>query len=166
MFSTWNGLTNSWSNVYEIINLVWMTFNSISKLGSRINIWISLLGKINKRHAWYNLSLMSVSSHFGNSVFGCFLATKLPKYYVIVCLFFILSCPSCLANKKHCTKNQKWTYQNIWWAGQTLQNIEQNMFTVHILIDKQSICQGSIISTFHVVVNLLFALSRRFVHSI
>ena len=34
-----------------------------------------------------------------------FLATKLRKYYVIVCLFFILSCLSCLANGKHCTEN-------------------------------------------------------------
>ena len=46
------------------------------------------------------------SSHFGNLVFVCFLAMKLQKYYVIVCLFFILSCPSCLANGKHCTENQ------------------------------------------------------------
>ena len=30
---------------------------------------------------------------------------KLQKYYVIVCLFFISSCPSCLANGKHRTEN-------------------------------------------------------------
>ena len=34
-----------------------------------------------------------------------FLATKLWKYYVIVYLFFISSCLSCLANGKHCTEN-------------------------------------------------------------
>ena len=39
-----------------------------------------------------------------------FLATKLPKYYVIVCLFFISSCPSCLASGKHRTESHatKW----------------------------------------------------------
>ena len=31
--------------------------------------------------------LLSISSHFGNFVFGCFWATKLPKYYVIVVYF-------------------------------------------------------------------------------
>ena len=31
--------------------------------------------------------------------------TKLPKYYLIVCLFFILSYPSCIANGKDCTEN-------------------------------------------------------------
>jgi hypothetical protein len=49
------------------------------------------------------------------------LAPKLPKYYVIVCLFFILSCPSCLKNGKHSaenhatyvTKNQNQSYQNM-----------------------------------------------------
>ena len=37
--------------------------------------------------------------------FWLFLVTKLRKYYVKVCLFFILSCPSCLANGKHHTEN-------------------------------------------------------------
>ena len=30
---------------------------------------------------------MSFSSHFRNLVFGCFWATKLPKYYIICSLF-------------------------------------------------------------------------------
>ena len=47
---------------------------------------------------------MLFSSHFGNLVFGFFLATKLQKYYIIVCLFFILSC---LANGKHSKENHK-----------------------------------------------------------
>ena len=34
---------------------------------------------------------MSFSSHFGNLVFWVFLATKLPKYYEIVCLLSLLS---------------------------------------------------------------------------
>ena len=41
---------------------------------------------------------MLFSFHFCNLVFACF---GRRKYYVIVCLFFILSCPSCLANGKH-----------------------------------------------------------------
>ena len=68
--------------------------------------------------------------------FWLFLATKLQKYYLIVCLFFILSCPSCqscLANRTHCTENHatkvtktqktklpKWNENNIWcsiWKG-------------------------------------------------
>ena len=52
-----------------------------------------------------NSNLLSGSSHFGNFVFGCFWRRSLPKYYVIVCLFFIGSCPSCLANEKHHTEN-------------------------------------------------------------
>ena len=48
------------------------------------------------------LFFMLFSSHFGNFGFWLFLATKLRKYYVIVCLFFI---SSCLANRKHHTEN-------------------------------------------------------------
>ena len=47
--------------------------------------------------------------HFGNLVFGCFWlfsAIKLRKYYVIVCLCFIMPCPSCLANGKHHIEEQ------------------------------------------------------------
>ena len=49
------------------------------------------------------------------------LSMMLRKYYVIICLFLILFCPSCLANRKHrtenqatkVTKNQKGSYQNM-----------------------------------------------------
>ena len=46
---------------------------------------------------------MLFSSHFGNLVFGCFWqqVTKILRNS----LFFIFSCPSCLANGQHCTKN-------------------------------------------------------------
>ena len=73
---------------------------------------------------------LSVSFHFGNLFFGCFWRRSYQNIrYLIVCLFFILSCPSCLPNGKHrtenhatkVTKNQKWSYQNMWWVGQLRQ---------------------------------------------
>ena len=59
---------------------------------------------------------------------------KLPKYYVRVCIFFTLSCPSCLANGKHrtenlttqVTKNQKRSFQNTWWARHKSQKCVEN----------------------------------------
>ena len=44
------------------------------------------------------------SSHFGTLVLDV-LGDEVAKIYVIVYLFFISSCPSCLANGKHCTEN-------------------------------------------------------------
>ena len=38
--------------------------------------------------------------------FWLFFAMKLQNYYLIVCLFFICSRPSCLANGKHYRENQ------------------------------------------------------------
>ena len=38
--------------------------------------------------------------------FWLFLATMLTRYYIIVCLFFLLSYPSCLANGIHHIENQ------------------------------------------------------------
>ena len=69
--------------------------------------------------------------------FWLFLATKLPKYYVIICLFFILSC---LTNRKqnienhatYLTKNQKRSYQNMWWEGQLLDSFSE-MISTHIV---------------------------------
>ena len=80
-----------------------------------------ILNWINK---FLECAFMLFSSHFGNLVFGGFWRQSLRKYNIIICLFFILSCPSCpscLANGKHCTenhatkvtKNQKRSYQNM-----------------------------------------------------
>ena len=59
------------------------------------------------------ITLMLLSSHFGHLVLGCFWATKLRKYCIIVCLFFIssyLSCMSCLANRKQRSEISRLVY--------------------------------------------------------
>ena len=45
--------------------------------------------------------LLFGSFHFCNFIFGCFCR----RSYENICLFFISSCPSCLANGKHRTEN-------------------------------------------------------------
>ena len=55
--------------------------NLLAVLGGKFKLWPVLF-----------------SSHFGNLVFG-------KQYYVIVCLFFILFRPFCLANGKHHTES-------------------------------------------------------------
>ena len=56
--------------------------------------------KINKKNVKFVVFIP-----FWELCFWSLLATKLQKYYVIVCSFFISSCPSCLANRKHFTEN-------------------------------------------------------------
>ena len=61
----------------------------------------------------FSRSLLSVSSHFGNFVFGCFLATKLPKYYgfpilhdslfIFQFVLPILPCKSKTSYRKSCS---------------------------------------------------------------
>ena len=39
VFSTWNGLTNGWSHVYKVINLVWMNFSNFFIVNLIIASW-------------------------------------------------------------------------------------------------------------------------------
>ena len=41
VFSTWNGLTNGWSHVYKLINLVWTNFRALFTLQWRRNIYVT-----------------------------------------------------------------------------------------------------------------------------